>query len=422
VTRTKRWGRVIAALGAFAVLGLTLQPQPDAAALAAETPPWCLVCGDRGGVDVVLNLLLFLPFGLGLRLAGVSWRRTVTAACLGSLAVEVLQLTVVAGRDASLSDLLSNTASAATGAALAPRLGLLLRPATAAAWRLLLAGGAGWLLLLALWGWLQAPWLGDGILTSTWAGGSSPEPYPGEVRSVRNAGITMPVDGVPADSTALRTALRERRIALEAGVLTGPVVRRGRWVYEIAEDGNPRLFLIQQTRSAVFGMPARSLRFRLNPPTVVLPEAFPGAPGTVVTLRAGARDGRVWLESSYGGATHAIALALSPAHGWVLLTPYGLGLGHGVRLITGILLFALVLPLGYWAGAAGGGPRAAAAVGTMLVLGLAAVPALQGYLPVHWSEWLAATAGAAAGWALHRAAAYLQLRCGSPSTSESSSS
>jgi hypothetical protein len=232
----------------------------------------------------------------------------------------------------------------------------------------------------------------------------------------------MPVDGVPADSAAIRTALREGRIALEARLLTGPVVRGRSWVYVIAEGGSPRLFLSQQTRSAVFGMPARSLRFRLNPPTVVLPEAFSEAPGAAVTLRAGERDRRVWLETSSDGATRANRLSLSPAHGWALLTPYGLGLGHGARLITGALLFALVLPLGYWAGAARGGPRAAAAVGTVLVLGLAAVPALQGYPPVHWSEWLAVTTAAAAGWALHRGAAYLQLRCGSPSTSESSSS
>jgi hypothetical protein len=124
----------------------------------------------------------------------------------------------------------------------------------------------------------------------------------GRVRSVRNDGITMPVDGVPADSAAVRAALRGGRISLEASVLTGPVVRGRRWVYVTGEDGSPRLFLSQQARSVVFGMPARSLRFRLNPPTVVLPEAFPETPGAAVTLRAGERGRRVWLESSYGGA------------------------------------------------------------------------------------------------------------------------
>jgi hypothetical protein len=96
-------------------------------------------------------------------------------------------------------------------------------------------------------------------------------------------------------------------------------------------------------------------------------------------------------------ARRAITLTLSPAHGWALLAPYGLGLGHGTRLITSALLFALVLPLGYWAGAARGGSRAAAALGTTLILGLAA-SRLQGAPPVQWSEWLAVTT-AAAGWA-----------------------
>jgi hypothetical protein len=69
---------------------------------------------------------------------------------------------------------------------------------------MLLAGSAAWLVLLALSGWLQGPWVGDGVLTSTWAGGSGPEVFAGRVRSVRNDGITMPVDGVPADSAAVR--------------------------------------------------------------------------------------------------------------------------------------------------------------------------------------------------------------------------
>ena len=57
-----------------------------------------------------------------------------------------------------------------------------------------------------------------------------------------------------------------------------------------------------------------------------------------------------------------------------------------------------------------------------VVVGLGVVPAVGGHAPVHWSEWLAAALSAAAGWALLRPAAYLQRRCGSPSTSVSSSS
>ncbi|HET7241044.1 MAG TPA: VanZ family protein, partial [Gemmatimonadales bacterium] len=60
-------------------------------------------------MDVFLNLLLFVPLGAGLRLAGWRWRSVVLGAALVSFTVELLQYTVVTGRDASLSDLLTNT-------------------------------------------------------------------------------------------------------------------------------------------------------------------------------------------------------------------------------------------------------------------------------------------------------------------------
>jgi glycopeptide antibiotics resistance protein len=100
----------------------TLVPAPGNAAAAAATPLWCLVCGPRGEVDVVLNLLLFVPFAVGLRLAGMPFRRIVAWAAGLTLAVETLQATVIPGRDASLSDLLTNTTGAMLGAALAPLL------------------------------------------------------------------------------------------------------------------------------------------------------------------------------------------------------------------------------------------------------------------------------------------------------------
>jgi VanZ like family len=423
VTRRARWGRVATALGAAAIAAVTLHPEPDAAVFAAATPIYCLVCGERGGVDVLLNILLFLPLGMGLRLAGASLQKAVAAAAAASLAVELLQLTMIVGRDASLSDLLSNTAGGALGAALAVRLPLLVHPPPADAWRLLRWGAAAWMVTLALAGWLQGPWLADGSLTSTAAvGRPGSEKFAGMVRVVKNEGVMLPVDGVPDDSAQVRRALREGRVALEVDFVTGPAVRERRWIYILGVDGTSRLSLAQHRRSAVFAVPARSVRLRLNPPTMVLANAFPDVAGRPVTLRAGERGHRIWLESTHDGATRSLSLALSPAHGWALITPYSVGLGRSARVITAALLFLLVLPLGYWAGHTAAGLRAAGALGAVIVASLGVVPWLQDYPPVHWTEWLAALTAAAAGWAARSAAAYLQHRCGSPSTSESSSS
>jgi VanZ like family len=424
VTRRVRWGRVATALGAAAIAGVTLRPEPDAAVFAAATPIYCLVCGERGGVDVLLNILLFLPLGIGLRLAGASLPRAVAAAAAASLVVELLQLTVIVGRDASLSDLLSNTAGGALGAGLAVRLPRLAHPSPRDAWSLLRWGAAAWMVTLALAGWLQGPWLADGSLMSAAAvGRPGSEKFAGMVRVVKNEGVLLPVHGVPDDSARVRRALREGRVALEVDFITGPAGRERRWIYVLGVDGTSRLSLAQHRRSAVLAVPARSVRLRLNPPTVVLPDAFPDIPGRSVTLRAGERGHRIWLESTRDdGATRSLSLALSPAHGWALITPYSLGLSRSARVVTAALLFLLVLPLGYWAGHTEAGPRAAGMIAAVIVASLGVVPWLQGYSPVHWTEWLAALAAAAAGWAARSAAAYLQHRCGSPSTSESSSS
>ena len=93
--------------------------------LAATIPPsseggvgnraLCLLCGERGLADFILNLALYVPFGLAL--AARAWTLIGVMATAGalSLGIEAAQLLVIPGRDASLGDLLSNTAGAGIG-------------------------------------------------------------------------------------------------------------------------------------------------------------------------------------------------------------------------------------------------------------------------------------------------------------------
>jgi hypothetical protein len=190
----------------------------------------------------------------------------------------------------------------------------------------------------------------------------------------------------------------------------------------IGENGFPRLDLGQERRNALLGVPARSQRYRLGAPSVMLPLAFPADSGRTVTLHATQLERRLRISSHYDGVTRTAALTLSPATAWTLLAPFELGVGPAVPLVTALVVLALALPLGYWAGRTARPGGAAAAIGVALGLGLGVVPALEAFPPVHWSEWIGALAGVAAGWALSPAAAYLQRRCGSPSTAESFSS
>src|SRR5918994_7063288 len=108
---TRIVGAVLASAGLVAILVLTLAPNPRQARAADQTPLLCLVCGESGGADVALNLLLFIPLGMGLALRGWAWSRVVVSCGLLSLGVETLQYAASTGRDASLSDLLTNTMS-----------------------------------------------------------------------------------------------------------------------------------------------------------------------------------------------------------------------------------------------------------------------------------------------------------------------
>ena len=411
----------LAIAGFLFIVRATLTPSPDPNGLAQLTPIWCLVCGELGGADIVANLLLFLPFAMGLRLAGLSWRRTVLGAAAVSLTVELLQLVAIPGRDASLSDILTNTISGALGATLGPRLPTAIRPSPAQAARLLAGGTSVWLGALALSAWLVSPGLASGVLRSGWAGATGERDiFFGEIHRVRLDGVPMPSTGSPPDSALIRRRLSGGEFRLEAEVNSGGPVMYPSWIYKLKAGGINQLTLFQLRRDAGVAVPVRGMGLRLHGMTVTLAEAFPDVAGQTVRLDASAARGVVNLRSTYGGVTRAIAFGLSPAYGWRLISPFQIGVGDGVRWFTGLLLALSVLPLGYWAAWAGGWVRWVLPVG--IAAGLTLPSAAVGLPPVHWSEWMSAALGALAGWALQRGAAYLERRCASLSASDFSSS
>lgn len=232
----------------------------------------------------------------------------------------------------------------------------------------------------------------------------------------------MPRNDSPPDSSATRRRLDGGEFSLEAEVVSGPPVRDQSWIYMVRVPSGGALTLSQRRRQAAISLPARALRFRLRPPTLALPDAFPCVPGVPVRLTASEAGGRVRLTSAYGGAQRSVELAISPAYGWILVAPFELAGGTGVRWVTGVWVAALLLPIGYWARWTTRPALVLPVLVAALVAGLAGLPALAGFPPVHSAEWLAATLGAAAGWAMQGPAAYLQGRCASPSASEFSSS
>jgi hypothetical protein len=426
VRHTRRWrtlGTSLAVLGAALVLVATLTPTSDVRGTsAAATPLLCLVCGKSGGADIAANLLLFLPLALGLRLSGQSWGRTVLWCGLLSFTVESLQYRVVVGRDASLSDVLTNTTSAAIGAALGGFLPRMVAPRPRAASALLTGGTALLLLLLAASAWLLAPWLPDAPLASGYAHiAPGFDVFTGGVEAVHLDGAPMPSNGAPADSAALRRRLAAGSFDLQADIVSGVPMTERSWIYVLGVGSDQTLALSQRWRKARIDLPARALRFQLFAPAVTLPEGLPERAGVPVRLTASEHDGRVRLTSDYDGRERSVELAISPAYGWIMVAPFDLATGTRVRWITALGLALAVLPLGFWARRTGRPGLALAGLAAALVFALTVIPAAGGFPPVHWSEWMAGALGAAGGWALRRPAAYLEERCASPSDIESSS-
>ncbi len=419
----RRLGGVLAASGLVAILQLTLFTNPGQAVFSARTPLLCVVCGDQGGADVILNLLLFIPMATGLRLLGWPWRRVVMMSVSLSFAVEFLQFYVVPGRDASLSDLLTNTTSAAIAAAIAPHLGRLLAPDRALARRLFFGSVALWLGVLTFSALATMPWVPSGRLRNDCTRSfDRADIFTGTVRSVVMNGVPLPCDDELPGVVPLREAMSRGEVTLDVVVLSGNPTGGRTLIHAVRAPRGFLLVLAQDGRSAAFSAPTAGLRLWLYSPILRLPKAFPPKEGIPVELHAGIHDRRMWISSNHSGRRQMVELALSPSHGWSAILPWGIQLGRRLRVATALWIGALILPTAYWAGFIRHSMWGLGGIVAALVAGLGVLPSLTGYAPAHWSEWLGGFLGAALGWALHRSAAYLQSRCGSPSISAYSSS
>lgn len=415
-------GRVIAVLGLLVVLGLTLVPLPNFAKVVDLTPFSCLVCGPRGAVDVVLNVILFVPFAAGLRLAGVSTGRVILAAMALTLFVETAQR-VLPGRDPSLSDLLTNTTGGIVGAVLAARRRTWLLPEPAAAAWLVAAWTGVWLGILLVTAWLFQPWPPHGSLRMAW--GVRITEYATYTGRIEHATIDrIPHDsGSLGDTPAILQHLSTGNLALDFAAVVGPPI--GDWAPAVAIlDAHGLAGAVFEIHDdVIFRIRTNASRFRLQPPGLLLPGGRPRTGGVPMHITArGSRDSLA-LSSSFGEVRRQRTFFMSPSLGWSLLLPFEYAYGREVHVLTALWIAGLLAPLGYWMRTVrGSGLGRALGLGAAPLMGLAFVPWLTGFPPVHWSQWLAAATGLAGGWAAARRATYLGGRCASPSASESSSS
>ena len=331
------------------ILAATLTPMPDQAAQVALTGPFCIGCGYGGLADFLLNVALFLPLGAALGAAGYRARTATLVGVALATTVELLQFSVIPGRDATIGDVVANTVGAGLGWMLVGQLAVFLRPPPKAA--ALLA--AGWA-LVALAGTVGAmalfePSLPDGPWYGQWAaGGPEPEWFEGEVRSARLGGRLLP-HGLIADWQSRRQETRASgEVRLEAEIVAGKPPQKPLRIVAVATGDGRLATLTQNRRDLHWNIRLRASDFGLRSPPLVLRGGMPGSAGDVIAVGASYGDRRAFIQVRQGERALETRTRLRWTDGWRLL----LGTAQAGRpmevVLTGLWLLGLLGPLLGW--------------------------------------------------------------------------
>lgn len=402
-TINRRTGRAIWIVGAIVIALATLTPSGQ----SVTTDRLCLICGELGGVDALLNLLLFIPLGFGLALAGVRARLALPAMFAGTLVIEMLQVVAISGRDASLGDLTWNALGGVIGFALGAHLGTLLRPECRIARRLLAVWLSVWLIvqLTASYSLLPAP--SDALYFGQIgrAMGGMP-PYPGRVLSATLDGDTVPDFDLPNSGRARELLARDEGAELQVVVLAANPTSWLSSIVRIADQEQREILqLAGEGPDLIFGIRTAAARLRVRPLTFRLRHTFPGrAPNATSTdsVRIQARYAlqRVTMSAVAARRAPEAAIPVTPANGWRLISPtHSYVDGSSMdALLNAAWLSLLLAPAGYLMVFARGRPVEGRPwpvlfVALAVVAGFAIAPVVFHLASPAWTE----VAGAAAG-------------------------
>lgn len=373
------------ALALATILLVTLRAEPAQADRAAETAWHCVVCGEAGVTDVLLNLLLFVPFGIGLRAIGASWWQAAVFAGMVTCAIEVAQANLLAGRDASLGDVLANTIGGLLGWGAWGWRGRLRAPSPALARSLsaalLVATTATW--LLTAWG-LQPegspdrPWVGQ--RTRVWSGH---DPFPGALGLATISDIEIPNGPLISRPVLARGfTLSLLLMRQDSTTPTRPVSL----LRVVDGRGAPQLSVAQQGEALLLSSRVRASRWRVRTPTWRFEDAMRLATDVPWSLEWQWHPDRVELRSGSTRVNSEVStreLPLSVGLGWAYLHPFAAAIGQSARWWTAAWLALWFLPLAWclrWLTR-----REAAMWGAIAVMSYTGA-SLASRLPVQWLE------------------------------------
>lgn len=409
----KATGLATTALALVVIARLTLEP------LGTTFPTHfdvCLFCGATGTANFVLNVLLFVPLGLGLRLIGVPrWVICVVGFAM-TVGIETLQFYVVPGRDSDLGDIIANTAGAVVGIGVVDLHRTWLMPSShVAGW----LGGVMALLICtgaALVQWSLAPWLSRAVYYEQVA----PD-LPGYLLfngTVLDATFDGAAIGIGRMSMMASAAMRDSLLAdtavVAATMQPGTTRDKIAPIVAVHDIDRREIFLLARRRNdLLFRLRRRTAVLGFHTPSAVLVNAFPAEapPADTVVARVAITSGSTTLDVTGRGPNGATKLHRRVSQGlwdaWRLFVPDEGRWGAHAMGLTLLSMAFLFLPIGYWAG------RGAHHEGTVLSVISIAIPVVSSFAIIPWAAgapaagwpiWMAGLVGAGIAWCAGAAA------------------
>jgi VanZ like family len=382
--RLLRWGAFAAALAL--VIVATLLPTGYHTYGFAR----CIFCNPRTFADSLVNIGLFFPIGITLRLLGLGPFAAAGLGALLSSGIEIAQLWVP-GRDATLSDIITNTAGTALSALGFDLFRRALVPSSAASERLAL--GAAITASFVFWttGYLLRPSLPASEYWGQWTPRlGSLEPYHGQVNAVTVGDMAVEPHRVP-DSAGLRARLVAGQ-PIRVDVTTGPPPSRLSSIFSIADVDSRRVLLVGAVgEDLALRYRTRAADWYFDQPDIRSPRAFTGLdPGSRTTIDVRKADKGYCVRV---GAGDACDLGYGLGDGWSLLVSSSVFTTGMRSLMQALWMAAVVAPVGYWARR---GPLSGLAL-AVLAICLFGLPWITELLPTRPQEWMGVVLGLGTG-------------------------
>jgi hypothetical protein len=359
-------------LSAAAIGFFTLRPT------GAELHPWSfyLTTGDDALASLLQNLLLFIPLGISLTLAGVRPFRVVAIGALLSFSVEFAQQ-YLPGRDPSLGDIVANTISTALGVLLVVAAPIWLwAPPRRSVWQARLTA------LLAV-----LVWSGTGLMLRQVF-------PPGPYRMVTRPDLPF-FSRYRGEIVKITTGFQSLEVRAVAPAY--PPGRTSPLIAGLARNDEHVLLLSVDGSDLTLRYDMPALRWTLEQPDLRLRDGLKlVAPGDTFTAATWHDSTNICLRVN---ATSRCHLGYTIGDGWKLIyypedrAPWILG------LISTLWMLGCVVGVGFWG--ARGRPVSGGWLGMGIVIAaLLMVPLTTGLKPTPVYEWIGALGGLAIGWRL----------------------